>query len=183
MLAIVEDQQYLAPPAHLVHLDVQEIQDQDRPGLQVQQVMEDQGLKETEGNPAFHPAQERLILDRQDHLGLSGLEDHQVLLDQEDTKVKQGSQVCREPQGDQGALREYPLMVEDSGPLDLQVRQDFLEYRESKGTLELLVVMALREAPSQSPQAPPALQVLPALQVRRAPSLLLLRCGSTSLNI
>lgn len=180
MLAPVEDQQYLAPPAHLVHLDVQEIQDQDRPGLQVQQVMEDQGLKETEGNPAFHPAQEHFILDSQDHLGLSGLEDHQVLLDQEDTKVKQGSQVCR---GDQGAQREYPLMVEDSGPLDLQVRQDFLEYRESKATLELLVVLALREAPSQSPQAPPALQVLPALQVRRAPSLLLLRCGSTSLNI
>lgn len=186
---------YLAHPARRVNLDVQETQDKDlrdHLGLQVRQVMEDQDLKETEETQALHPALEHIIPDHQDHqdhqdsLGLLGLKDQQVLLDREDTKVNQARQVCRAPQE---ALRECRLIVEDRGSLDHQVHQvnrdvlDILDYRELKGTLELLVLLALQEAPSQSRQVLLVLQVLLGLQASRALSLLPLRCGSTSVNI
>lgn len=105
----VMHQENPARPAHRVLLDVQEIQDkdlQDRLGLQVSQVMEDQDPRETkEILEALHPTLARITPDHQDHLdqlGLLGLKDQQVLLDQGDTKVNQASQA---PQEDQEALR------------------------------------------------------------------------------
>lgn len=192
---VVQVQDTLANPAHLVHqvhLDAQAIQDkdlQDHPGLQVNQVMEFKDLKETEESQAFHPALEHITLDHQDHqdqLGLLGLKDQQVLLDREDTKVKQASQVCQVPQvpqEDQEPLRECRVTVKYRGSLDHQVHLDLLDIpdnRDLKVIPEFLVFPALQEVPSQSLQALLVLLVPPVL---RAPSLLPLRCGSTSLTI
>lgn len=189
---VVQVQDTLANPAHLVHqvhLDAQAIQDkdlQDHPGLQVNQVMEFKDLKETEESQAFHPALEHITLDHQDHqdqLGLLGLKDQQVLLDREDTKVKQASQVCRVPQEDQEPLRECRVTVEYRGSLDHQVHLDLLDIpdnRDLKVIPEFLVFPALQEVPSQSLQALLVLLVHPVLLVH---SLLPVRCGSTSLTI
>lgn len=167
----VEAQHFLAHPAHQDHL-----------GPQASQVMEDQDLRETKETQAFHPTLDRIIQDHQDHLGLLGLKDQQVLQDQGDTKVKQASQVYREVQEDQAPLRQC-LMVEDAGSLDHQVHQDLLDFkdhRDTKGTLELLGFQALQEVgQSQSAQVLLVPQVLLALLACQAPSLLPVTCGST----
>lgn len=96
------------------------------------------------------------------------------------------NKVHQEVQEDQEALWECPPSVVESGSLDHQVHQgllDFKDHRDTKGTLELLGFQALQEAQSQSPQALLVPQVLLALLASRAPSLPLVRCGSTSLTI
>lgn len=127
----------------------------------------------------MHPALEHIIVDHQDHLGLLGRREKQVLLDQEGTKV---NQVCPVTQEDQEPQRECQLMLEDPRSKDHRVHLDLLDvqdHRELKVTPELLVYLALHEAQSQSPQGLLVLQVLLALQAIPAPSLLL-RCTSTS---
>lgn len=183
--------------AHQVPLDVQESQDkdlQDHLGLQVSQVMEDQDLRATKEIQvlAQELQQEAFTVDSQDHqvhldhLGLLGLKDQQVCLDQEDTKVNKASQVCQAAQEDQEALREWRLMPVDKGSLDHQVHQghlDLKDHKDIKGTLELLVFLALQEAPSQFPKALLVPQVLLVLLAIQAPSLHLVRCASTSPTI
>lgn len=183
---LVEPQECLGNPVHRVlpgHLDVQEIQDkdlQDHPGPQDSQVMEDQDPRETKETQALELALEHITLDNQDHLGLLGLKDQQVLLDQGATKVNKDNKVCPAPQE---AQRECRVMLEDMGSLDHRVHQGILDvqdHQESKGTLEL---QAPQEVQSQSLQGPLVPQVLLALLARQAPSLLLVRCASTSLTI
>lgn len=180
----------LAHPAHRVHLglqDVQEIPDkdlQDHLGPQASQVMEDQDLKETKGTPALYPVLvQPYIQDHQGLLGLPGLKDQQVLKGPGDTKVNLVSQVCPAPQEHQEPTRECQHMLEDVGSQDHRAHQGLQGLKDSKGTLELLGFQALQEAQSQSPQVLLVLQVLLALQACRAPLLLLLRCGSTSVTI
>lgn len=155
---------------------------QDRLGLQVSQVMEDQDRRETKETLDLHPALERFTLDHQDHLDLLGL------------KVNKASQVIQVLQGDQEALRECQLTLRDTvlgfpdhqvhqGLLDLKDHKDHKDLKDIKGTLELLVFLALQEAPSQSPQDLLVPQVLLVLQAFQAPLLPLLRCASTSRNI
>lgn len=174
-------QRYQALLGHRAHLDVQVIQDrglQDHLDLQVSQATEDQDLKETKETQASHPALVHFTRGHLDHLDLLDLLDQkapQVLLDHEDIKVIQANQEDQEPQ------KELQLIVEEMGFQDHLVHQDlkdFQDHKELKGILEFLESLLLQE----SPQGLLVLQVHLVLQAGRVPSLLLLRCTSTSLN-
>lgn len=186
----VEGQDNRAHPAHRANLDVQEIQDKDhrdRLDPQVLQVMEDQDRKETRETQALPPALELSKLDHRDHRGLLGLKDQQVLSDQEVTKVNRARRACRVPPEDQEAPREEcRLTEEETVSLDRRVHReilDFLAHKVLKGTLGPLGVLALQEAPSQSPRALPAPRVLLVLQACPAPTLHPVRCINTSTTI
>lgn len=178
----MEAQEYLAHPAHQVHLDnldAQVIQDkvlQDLQVHQVSQVMEDKVLKETKGIQVLHPVLDHTKVVHLDHLDLLDRRDPQVLLDQEGIKVSQVNQ--------EEALRQFPLTVEHMQYKDHQDHQDLLDvqdHRDIKVTsdlLVLLVLLALQEA-----KAFLVPQVLLVLQASQAPLVPPVTCGSTSLTI